>query len=130
MCKVLFAVLTAVCLAGCVVDEYGRVLPPDPVGQALFTALDPAVPVYQPREYVVNDDFPAAGYERGYEGRTVAPVSYSDSVWVNGYYGWGGNDWVWVPGRWVQRPRRDLVWNDPRYYVSDGRRYWRSGYWQ
>ena len=126
MSKVLFAVLTALCLAGCVVDEYGRVLPPDPVGQALFTALDPAVPVYEPREYVVNNDIPAAGYEQ----RTVAPVSYSDSVWVNGYYGWGGNDWVWVPGRWVQRPRRDLAWNDPRYYVSDGRRYWRSGYWQ
>ena len=126
MSKVLFAVLTALGLAGCVVDEYGRVLPPDPVGQALFTALDPAVPVYEPREYVVNNDIPAAGYEQ----RTVAPVSYSDSVWVNGYYGWGGNDWVWVPGRWVQRPRRDLAWNDPRYYVSDGRRYWRSGYWQ
>ena len=126
MSKVLFAVLTALCLAGCVVDEYGRVLPPDPVGQALFTALDPAVPVYEPREYMVDNDIPAAGYEQ----RTVAPVSYSDSVWVNGYYGWGGNDWIWVPGRWVQRPRRDLVWNDPRYYVSDGRRYWRSGYWQ
>ena len=126
MSKVLFALLTALCLAGCVVDQYGSVLPPDPVGQALFTALDPAVPVYEPREYVVDNDIPAAGYEQ----RTVAPVSYSDSVWVNGYYGWGGNDWVWAPGRWVQRPRRDLVWNDPRYYVSDGRRYWRSGYWQ
>ena len=126
MSKVLFALLTALCLAGCVVDQYGRVLPPDPVGQALFTALDPAVPVYEPREYMVDNDIPAAGYEQ----RTVAPVSYSDSVWVNGYYGWGGNDWVWAPGRWVQRPRRDLVWNDPRYYVSDGRRYWRSGYWQ
>ena len=126
MSKLLFAVLTVLCLAGCVVDQYGRVLPPDPVGQALFTALDPAVPVYEPREYMVDNDIPAAGYEQ----RTVAPVSYSDSVWVNGYYGWGGNEWVWVPGRWVQRPRRDLVWNDPRYYVSDGRRYWRSGYWQ
>jgi WXXGXW repeat (2 copies) len=126
MSKVLFAVLTALCLAGCVVDQYGRVLPPDPIGQALFNALDPAVPVYEPREYVVNNDIPAPAYER----RTIAPVSYSDSVWVNGYYGWGGNDWVWVPGRWVQRPRREVVWNDPRYYVSDGRRYWRSGYWQ
>ena len=126
MSKVLFAVFTALCLGGCVVDEYGRVVPPDPVGQALFNALDPGVPVYQPREYVVDNDVPAVRYEQ----RTVAPVSYSDPVWVNGYYGWGGNDWVWVPGRWVQRPRRDLVWNDPRYYASDGRRYWRSGYWQ
>ena len=126
MSKVLFAVLAALCLAGCVVDQYGRVLPPDPVGQALFNALDPATPVYEPREYVVESDYPAARYER----RTVAPVSYSDPVWVSGYYGWGGRDWVWVPGRWVQRPRRDVVWNDSRYYANDDRRYWRSGYWQ
>jgi hypothetical protein len=126
MSKVLFAVLTALFLGGCVVDEYGRVVPPDPIGQALFNAVDPAVPVYQPREYVVESDIPAVRYER----RTVAPVSYSDPVWVTGYYGWRGSDWVWVPGRWVQRPRRDVVWNNPRYYLSDGRRYWRTGYWE
>ena len=119
MSKVLSAVLIALGVAGCVVDE-----PPDPIGQALFNAIDPA-PVYQSREYLVESDVPAVRYER----RTVAPVSYSDPVWVNGYYGRGERDWVWVPGRWVQRPRRDVVWNDPRY-VSDGRRYWRSGYWQ
>jgi WXXGXW repeat (2 copies) len=126
MSKVLFAVLSALCLAGCVVDEYGRVVPPDPIGQALFYSLDPGGPVYQPREYVVDSDVPAVRYER----RTVAPVSYSDPVWVTGYYGWRGSDWVWVPGRWVQRPRRDVVWNNPRYYLSDGRRYWRTGYWE
>ena len=126
MSKVLFAILSALCLAGCVVDQYGRVLPPDPIGQALFNALDPAVPVYQPREYVVDRNYPPMRYEQ----RTVAPVSYSDPMWVNGYYGWSGSDWTWVPGRWVQRPGRDVVWNDPRYYVSDGGRYWRSGYWE
>jgi hypothetical protein len=126
MSKVLCAILAALCLAGCVVDEYGRLLPPDPVGQALFNTLDPGVPVYEPRQYVVNTDIPAGRYEQ----RTVAPVSYSDPVRVNGYYGWGGSDWVWVPGRWVERPRRDVVWNDSRYFLSDGRRYWRSGYWQ
>src|SRR5262245_6012251 len=119
MSKVLLAILTALCLAGCVVDQYGRVVPPDPIGQAVFNALDPAVPVYEPRQYVVNADIPAVRDEQ----RTVTPVSYSDPVWVNGYYGWGGSDWVWVPGRWVQRPSRDVVWNDSRYYVSDGRRY-------
>ena len=85
MSNVLFAVLAVLCLAGCVVDQYGRVLPPDPIGQALFNALDPATPVYEPREYVVDSDYPAARYER----RTVAPVSYSDPVWVSGYSGWG-----------------------------------------
>jgi hypothetical protein len=124
MSKVLLSILAAACLIGCV-DRYGRVVPPDPIGQALFNALDPAVPVYQPRDYVVTD-MPPARYER----RTVVPVGYNDQVWVNGYWGWGGSNWVWVPGRWVHRPNPNLAWNDSRYYVSDGRRYWRTGYWQ
>jgi WXXGXW repeat (2 copies) len=124
--KVLCTLLAAGLCAGCVVDEYGRVLPPDPIGQAIFNALDPAVPVYQPRQYVVESDIPAVRYEQ----RMVAPVAYADPVWINGYWGWGGNDWVWVPGRWVQRPRQDVVWSDGRYYTSNGRRYWRSGYWE
>jgi hypothetical protein len=124
MSKVLLSILAAGCLIGCV-DQYGRVVPPDPIGQALFNTFDPAVPVYQPREYVVTRDMPVVRYEQ----RPVAPVSYSDPAWVNGYWGWGGNDWVWVPGRWVQRPRQNVGWTDGQYYLSDGRRYWRSGYW-
>ncbi len=123
--KVLVTILIAASLIGCV-DQYGRVVPPDPVGQALFNTLDPSVPVYEPREYVVANDMPPVRYE----SRSVVPISYQDPVWVNGYWGWGGSDWVWVPGRWVHRPRENLAWNDSRYYVSDGRRYWRSGYWQ
>jgi hypothetical protein len=124
MSKVVLVILSAICLIGCV-DEYGRVVPPDPIGRAIFDALDPAVPVYEPRQYVVTNDMPPVRYER----RAIVPASYSDPVWVNGYWGWGGGDWVWVPGRWVQRPRPDAVWNSSQYYVSDGRRYWRSGYW-
>jgi hypothetical protein len=125
MSKVLLTILTAACLIGCV-DQYGRVVPPDPIGQAIFNALDPAVPVYQPREYVVASDMPPPRYEQS----SGVPVGYADPVWVNGYWGWGGSDWVWVPGRWVQRPRSNVAWRDSRYYLSDGRRYWRSGYWQ
>lgn len=125
MSKVVIAMVAAACLFGCV-DQYGRVVPPDPIGRALFNALDPAVPVYQPRDYVVESDVPAVRYEQ----RAVVRSSYMDPVWVNGYWGWGGNDWVWVPGRWVQRPRSNAVWTDGRYYVNDDRRYWRSGYWR
>jgi hypothetical protein len=124
--KVLFNLLAAGLLLGCVIDEYGRVRPPDPIGQAIFNALDPDIPMYQPREYVVERDVPAVRYEQ----RTVTPVSYSDPVWINGYWAWGGNDWVWVPGRWVQRPRPNVVWSNGEYYTSTGRRYWRSGYWR
>jgi hypothetical protein len=110
--KVLVTILTAASLIGCV-DQYGRVVPPDPIGQALFTTLDPSVPVYEPREYVVANDMPPVRYE----SRSVVPISYYDPVWVNGYWGWGGSDWVWVPGRLVQRPRAKQAWKDRRYYV-------------
>ena len=105
MSKVLFAVLSALCLAGCVVDQYGRVLPPDPIGQAFSThSIRGCRSMNRASMWLIAMSHPSAMSER-----TVAPVSYSDPEWVNGYYGWGGNDWVWVPGRWVQRPRRDVA---------------------
>ena len=78
--KVFVTLLAAGLCLGCVVDQYGRVRPPDPIGQAIFNALDPATPVYQPQEYAVETDIPALRNER----RTVVPVGYSDPVWVKG----------------------------------------------
>lgn len=118
-------------LAGCVVDQYGRVVPPDPVGQALFNVLDPAEPVYTSRRYVVTTPMPAAPPPGYYEGtRPLTPVGYANPYWVNSYYGWSGNSWQWVPGRWVNRPRANVVWVGGRYYTSGNRYYWRSGYWR
>jgi WXXGXW repeat (2 copies) len=123
--KVFLTAFALALLSGCV-DQYGRVVPPDPIGRAIVNALDPAVPVYETRQYAVTSDIPPVRYER----RPVAPVTYADPVWVDGYWGWGERDWVWVPGRWVQRPRPNMVWRDGRYYTRvDGRRYWNSGYW-
>ena len=124
--KTLLALLSAgLIFSGCV-DEYGRVRPPDPIGQALFNALDPSVPVYRSSNYVVTSEMPPVRYET----RSVVPAGYSDPVWINGYWGWGGSDWVWVPGRWVERPHSNVGWTDGRYYEDNGLRYWRSGYWQ
>ena len=36
-------------------------------------------------------------------------------VWTDGYYTWGGNRWVWRPGRWVRPPHPGDVWRPPRY---------------
>jgi hypothetical protein len=115
-------------LAGCV-DQYGRVRPPDPIGRAIFDVLDPAIPVYEPREYVVTRPIPAAPPPGYYERRTVV-TSYSNPYWVRGYWGWRGNGWMWVPGRWVDRPRAGAMWVGGRYYARGSRYYWRSGYWR
>lgn len=108
-------------LAGCTTDRYGRVVPPDPIGRALVDAIDP---VYEPQEYVVVNDPPP----RRRDVRPVAPNA--DAVWVDGHHDWRGNRWVWVPGRYVSRPRPGANYVPGEYYVRNDQRYWRSGYWR
>jgi len=36
-------------------------------------------------------------------------------MWTDGYYVWGGNRWVWRPGRWARPPHPGYVWRSPRY---------------
>jgi hypothetical protein len=117
--KAIAALSAAGLLGGCAVVET-----PGRIGSAIIDALDPDEPVYESREYVVAADMPRPIVER----RLVAP-RYSDPVWVSGYWGWSGYRWVWIPGRWVNRPRAGAQWVSSRYYVVGGRRYWRSGYW-
>jgi len=115
-------------LVGCV-DQYGRVRPPDPIG-AIFDTLDPSVPTYQSRQYVVTRPIPTAPPSGYYQRRTVAPASYTNPYWVDGYWGWRDTDWAWAPGRWVNRPRANAIWYNGRYYTANNRQYWRSGYWR
>jgi hypothetical protein len=62
-----------------------------------------------------------------YETVGVAPVA--GQVWINGYWGWGGNRHVWVPGRW-EAPRAGHSYV-PHTWVREGRG-WRQqpGYWR
>jgi hypothetical protein len=36
-------------------------------------------------------------------------------VWTDGYYDWGGGNWMWRPGRWARPPRQGYVWRGPTY---------------
>ena len=57
----------------------------------------------------------------GYGGPTTAPPPLQQEaipppppgpamVWTPGYWNWGRDGWVWVPGRYVARPYRHAVW--------------------
>jgi len=121
------AVLALGIFSGCV-DQYGRVRPPDPIGRAIFDVLDPARPVYDSREYVVTRPYPSSPPRGYYERRTVQPARYSDPYYIEGHWGWRNSNWVWVPGRWVQRPRQNAVWVGGQYDPYTSR--YRSGYWR
>ena len=51
------------------------------------------------------------------------------AVWVAGFWDWQGNDWVWVPGRWVVPERRHARWIGPRYVREYGVVRYVPGHW-
>ena len=81
----------AALLAACKNSE-GRFRPPDPLGYAIFEALDrgPHNPRGRDAEYIgQNEDLSARGY----------PPSPS-SVWVDGTWGTSNGQRVWIPAHW------------------------------
>ncbi|MGA2581867.1 MAG: YXWGXW repeat-containing protein [Tepidisphaeraceae bacterium] len=102
--------------AGCYYSEPQPQPPPPPQ----YVAQPP------PPDYViVNQPPPPIVVE---EQRPDAPgLGY---VWVDGYYGWSGQQYVWAPGRWEMPPSGFGIWIGPRY-DRDQRGYrYTAGHWQ
>lgn len=77
--------MVALSFSGCVNSE-GRIRPPDPLGRALFDALDPG-----PR-YTESD--------ARYVGQPQSQAS--GNVWVDGAWGRDARGQrVWIPGHWA-----------------------------
>ena len=53
-------------------------------------------------------------------------------VWMAGYWGWGGVDYYWVPGRWTVPPQRVYtVWVPGRWDHHRGHGWhYRPGHWR
>lgn len=46
----------------------------------------------------------------------VIPVAPSPvSVWIGGYWGWGGGGYHWTPGRWERPPHAGWGWQPHRW---------------
>ncbi|MFT3813583.1 MAG: hypothetical protein QM740_09410 [Acidovorax sp.] len=58
-----------------------------------------------------------------YEVMGVAPSPVS--VWVGGYWGWGGGRYNWHPGHWGTPPRPGYAWHPHTW--SQGRGGWVHG---
>jgi len=119
-CLVLITCLTL--LGGCAsVPETGE-----------FGPLRPGGPFYQPQEIIVEKPMPTEPpFGTYFEGEEKAPpASFSDPYFIRGYWGWKNNDWEWITGRWVQRPRPGLLWINARSYSTGPVVYWQTGYWE
>jgi len=97
-----------------------------------FGPLQPGGPVFQPVEVPVTEPPPVDPPFGRYFANDQAPVpdGMKDPYWISGYWGWKRQDWDWVPGRWVERPRPGVIWINARYLATGGQQYWATGYWQ
>ncbi len=51
-------------------------------------------------------------------------------VWVDGYWGYRGGNYAWIPGTWVRPPRARAMWVPGRWEPRRGRYYYRAGRWR
>ena len=59
------------------------------------------------------------------EARSAPPSQFA--IWIDGYWSWRRNDFVWVPGHWEAEPRGTWV---AGYWERHPRGYrWVPGYW-
>jgi len=58
------------------------------------------------------------------------PRPHEGFVWVGGYHRWDGARYVWVPGHWVEPPRRHAEWVPGHWRHEAGGWYWVEGHWR
>lgn len=51
-------------------------------------------------------------------------------IWVDGYWGYRGGNYEWIPGNWMRPPRARAVWVPGRWETRRGRYYYRPGRWR
>lgn len=99
-------------MAGCIVERHPRrvvvVEHPEAGGEVIVER--PAAP--PPVRVEVRPVAPGPGY-----------------IWVAGCWEWR-HDWVWVPGRWVVRPRPHAVWVVGRWEHRPHGYVWVGGHWR
>jgi len=50
-------------------------------------------------------------------------------IWTPGYWDWGGGDYYWVPGVWVDPPQVGYLWTPGYWGFNRGRYGFHHGYW-
>ncbi len=110
-------------------------LPPEPPGHTgLWMAPNDGVtppPVYNgPRhrsggDTVVSFAPPAVLIE----APAVRP-DHGHPLWTSGTWGWDGQSYQWIPGRWQEPPRAGMVWSTPQWRRHGHHWTLRAGAWR
>lgn len=52
------------------------------------------------------------------------------AVWSPGHWHWNGRGWVWISGRYVDRPRREAIWVPGHWEARGPQWVWIQPHWQ
>lgn len=104
---------------------------------ALLLLLSPACVVRGPhgRPVLVA---PAPVVSIRYVDREPPPVRYEvappppspEHVWVAGHWSWDGRAHLWIPGRYLLRPRPRAHWETGRWVRHERGWHWVEGHWR
>jgi hypothetical protein len=86
------------------------------------------VHVAQPQpqqEYVIVREAPPPPVV---ERRPSAPSR--EYIWIDGYWNWNGDKYVWERGHWARPPRERTVWVAPRYERHERGYRYTPGQWR
>ncbi len=61
---------------------------------------------------------------------TYGPVPGPGFIWINGYWGWSGGAYTWIPGRWERPPHGRHHWEAGRWEHRGNHYRWREGRWR
>lgn len=97
-----------------------------------FGPLRPGGPVFQPVEMIVAEPRPTEPPFGKYfaDDQPPVPPGIANPYWISGYWGWKEPNWEWISGRWVERPKPNVIWINPRYYTTGAQQRWVAGYWE
>lgn len=107
------AMIAAGALAGCVVDR-----PAPTTSERVVVTPPPTTHV------VVTRPAPPAARV---EARPAAPDTRA--VWDPGHWNWDGRQYVWVSGRYIERPNVAMRWEPGRWMSENGSWVWMDGHW-
>jgi hypothetical protein len=77
--------------------------------EPVYVQQEPVYVEQEPQYVVVREAPPPVRIER-----RPAPVSTAQ-IWIDGFWNWDNQHYVWVGGRYEIPPQRDVVWVAPRY---------------
>jgi hypothetical protein len=64
----------------------------------------------------------------GNEAAGTAPAT--DAVWVEGYWAFVNQSWVWIPGHWDTPPHPSARWVPGYWEQTPSGSIWKSGRWE